>query len=60
MLKHGLSAGLIDYVEDGIKNTGIQPDRIITAEKKEDSIVISVNENGEVVQTPGEGYNCSY
>lgn len=50
MLNHGLSAGLIDYVEDGIKNTGIQPDRIITAEKKEDGLVISVNENGEVVQ----------
>lgn len=49
--KKGLSAGNIDYIEDDIQRMGIQPDRIISVEKKDDNLVLSVTENGEVVRT---------
>lgn len=49
--KSGLSAGNIDYIEDNIQRLGIQPDRIISVDKKEDGLVLSITENGEVVRT---------
>ena len=48
--KSGLFAGLIDSIEEYIQRDGIQPDRIISAEKKENNLILSVIENGEVVR----------
>lgn len=49
--KIGLAAGNIDYIEDSIQRKGIQPDRIITVDKKDDNLVLSVIENGEAVRS---------
>lgn len=47
--KEGYSAGSIDYIEENIKRKGINPDRIIKTNKKEDKLIISVSENNEVI-----------
>lgn len=48
--KQGLSAGNIDYIEDYIQRTGISPDKIISATKNDDNLIISITENGEIIK----------
>ena len=48
--KQGCSAGNIDYIEDYIQRAGINPDKIISATKNDNNIVISITENGEIVK----------
>ena len=48
--KQGLSAGNIDYIEDYIQRIGISPDKIISATKNDDNLVISITENGEIIK----------
>lgn len=44
------SAGNIDYIEHYIEEMGIKPDRIISVDKKDNNLLLSITENGEVVR----------